>query len=113
MSYEPILEALAALDTKLTSQIQGLDDRLTGLDDRLTGQINTLRVDLMARLDRHANALSAIRDDLVVNMHSANRASDVNLATRAEVGEMSKQINAMWRQINTLQTQVRALTGDL
>jgi len=75
--------------------------------------IDRLRADLMARLDKHANQLNAIRDDIGVNFGTADAVRQANENTRDEVRSLGDVVTGMQRQIQRLQTQVRELRGDL
>jgi uncharacterized coiled-coil DUF342 family protein len=74
-------------------------------------QVKT-RTDVMGRIDRLDNALSAIRDDIGVNMHRADRAHAAADGTREELRSLGDQVNAMARQIQRLRTEVRELKSE-
>jgi hypothetical protein len=94
MSEDPILAAIEALRTDLGGGIEGL------------------RVDVMARLDRQENQLTAIRDDIATNFGTADAARRANDKTREEVKALSDVVAAMQRQIHRLQTDVLELKGE-
>ncbi len=71
------------------------------------------RADVMERIDRlQQDALTAQRDDDVVNFGAAERAEKIALGVREEVRAMGDQINAMVRQVQRLQSEVRELKGE-
>ena len=71
------------------------------------------RADVMERIDRLQQvALTAQRDDDVVNFGAAERPEKIALGVREEVRAMGDQVNAMVRQIQRLQTEVRQLRGE-
>jgi hypothetical protein len=84
MSEQTILAAIAALST----------------------QIDSLRVDVMQRLDGHSNQLTAIRDDIGVNMAATDQAVRVNDNTRDEMRNLGDIVTAMRRQIRRLNAAV-------
>lgn len=90
MSDDPVLAALARLEA---------------------GQIS-LRVDLMARMDRLADALTLIRDDIAVNMGAAEAMERANDNTRADLRTLGEQVSVMWKQIKRLQTDMREIKRD-
>jgi hypothetical protein len=96
--------AVSALDSKvaaLDGKVAALDCKVNGLDGKFTALDNTvtrLRVDVMARLDRHENALTGIRQDIAVNMHRADWAHNHSDNTRSELRELGGLVAAMERQ---------------
>jgi uncharacterized coiled-coil DUF342 family protein len=76
-----------------------------------TGQ-EALRTDVMARIDRLQDAVTAIRADIAVNYGAADHVRRANDNTREEVRALADTVSAMERQIQRLQTQVRELKGD-
>lgn len=75
--------------------------------------LDRLRGDLMARLDRQQDAITAIRDDIAVNFGRADRAIDYAKSLRTEFDDLTREVAAMERQIQRLQTEVRQLQGPL
>jgi phage shock protein A len=107
MSDDPLATILAAV----TELREGLA-RLERNQEKLERGHERLRVDLMARMDRLDNAITAIRDDITVNMARADRAHEVADSTRSELRLLGEQVNAMERQIQRLQTDVRQIKGE-
>lgn len=101
MSDDPVLMALAQLGSELRGDSAAIRADLT-----------TFRTDLMARLDRMQDSITAIRDDIGVNMGAADNAKEAAHSTRKELRGLSEMVTAMQRQIMRLQTQVRELRGD-
>ena len=66
MSEDTILAAIAA--------IAALDSKVTTLD----GKVTSLRVDVLERFERVENRLTAVQDDITVNMGRADRAHDAS-----------------------------------
>jgi chromosome segregation ATPase len=87
-------------------------ERLSESHERLARGQERLRVDLMARMERLENTVSGIRDDITVNMARADRAHAVADNTRDEVRLLGEQVNAMGRQIQRLQTDMRQIKGE-
>lgn len=71
-----------------------------------------LRTDLMARMDRQQDVMTAIRDDIAVNFGTVEDAKRANDNTRAELRSLGDVVSAMQRQIHRLQSDVRTLKGD-
>jgi len=97
-------EELNAVRAELTAQ----GEKLMAQGEKMIA----LRTDLMARMDRLQDSITAIRDDIGVNMGAADRAVEANDHTRAEVRSLGEVVTAMGRQIQRLQADVRALKGE-
>jgi len=74
--------------------------------------IAALRSDLMARLDRHEDKLTAIREDIGVNFGRADRAIDAVRGLRTELDHLSTEFASMTRQMRRMQTELREIRGD-
>ena len=126
MSGDPVLAALARLEAKMEERLATLDGRLQTLDGRLAtfgerlealdGRIERLeavqtrlRVDLMERMDRFEDRLTAFGDDLVVNMGGVNTVFDRLAAVRKEGDATASMLQTVIRQVNRLQNEVEAL----
>jgi len=72
MSDEPILNAIQGLRAELTQ----------------------MRVDLMARMDRLEDGLTAIRNDIAVNFGAADAVKRANDNTREEVRSLGEMVSA-------------------
>src|ERR1019366_6550894 len=126
MNHDPILAALDELKagmTGMTTRIDRLEAGQTARMDRLeagmttridrleAGQIAT-RVDLMERMDRLQDSLTAVRDDIGVNMGAVDAMQRANDNTRELVRAQGEQMTVMWRQLKNLEANVREITGD-
>jgi hypothetical protein len=98
------------MDEKAADLRGHLADEMGSLRSDLVEELAKERVALMDRLGRLQDAITAIRDD-GVNMSRADRAHQV-ADTREELRSLGDLVNAMTRQINRLQTEVRQLKGD-
>lgn len=78
---------------------------------RVRDGMTSLRTDLMSRMDRMADTLNAIRDDIATNYGAADHALRLNQNTRDEGRALHDVMAAMQRQILRLQTDVRELKG--
>ena len=74
------------------------------------GQVS-LRADIIGKLEKIENELTAIRDDIGVNMGRADAVERSNENIRADVRSMQEQMTVHWRQIKRLETNVRELKG--
>lgn len=81
------------------------------VDTLQTGQ-DSLRVELMARMDRLQDADTARRGDIAVNFWATDRLRKAHDGTRGELIAIVEQMSAMARQIMQLQTEVRILKGE-
>jgi chromosome segregation ATPase len=113
MSDEPMTLVLAALarleagQAKLEAGQASLEGRQAGLE---AGQAK-LRGDLMDRMDRLENNLTAIRDDIAVNHGTVDQVRRANDNTREELRSLGDVVMAMERQILRLKTDVEDLKG--
>jgi hypothetical protein len=89
----------------------------------LRTDFHTLRTDMLAELGQTRGAImgrvaelqasvTAIRDDIAVNMGGVDAVRQANDNTRADVIQMREQMSVMWKQIKTLEARVRGITGD-
>jgi hypothetical protein len=98
------------MDEKAADLRGHLADEMGSLRSDLVEELAKERVALMDRLGRLQDAITAIRDD-GVNMSHADRAHHA-ADTREELRSLGDLVNAMTRQINRLQTEVRQLKSD-
>jgi predicted nucleic acid-binding Zn-ribbon protein len=118
MSDDPVLSALSRLESGMTdvgSRLTSLESRLTNVEAGLTGvqqSQTTLRVDVMARMDRLENKLTEMRDDITVNIGGTWQNREAINSTRGDLHGLGEQVNIMWRQIKRLEQQVREITGE-
>ena len=78
---------------------------VTGLSDAVT----KLRAAVMDRMDRLQDEVTALRADVTVNFGRTHKAEMVADNTRSEMRALSGVVNAMQKQIQHLQTEVREL----
>ena len=98
------------------------EGNLTKVQDDLTalrGDQTSLRVDTMARLDRHENHLTSIRNDIPrkllrdfagVAMGGTDHVRRISDNTREDVRGLAEQLETMWRKVNRLEEVVRGLS---
>jgi uncharacterized phage infection (PIP) family protein YhgE len=101
------LTSVEAGQAKLEAGQATLEAGLTSVKASQT----SLRVDLMARMDRLENINTAIRDDISVNFGAVDAVRRANDNTRDELRALSDVVSLMHRQINRLQTEVEQLKG--
>ena len=121
MSEDQVAHVLAALDrleagqTQLGAHLDRLEAGQTQLGahlDRLeAGQVQ-LRVDIMARIDRVQDTLTAVRDDITVVMGRADQAHRVADNVRDELRALNEVVTGVIRQVRNLQSDVRELRGE-
>ena len=102
------LDALNEGQGELRSDLGSLRSDLGALRVNVDG----LRVGMMERMDRLQDSVTAIRDDIGVNMGRADRAHEAADGTRSELRALGEQVSAMARQITHLQVKVREIRGD-
>jgi hypothetical protein len=71
----------------------------------------SLRVDLMARMDRLEDMNTKIRDDIAVNFGATDAVRRAHDNTREELRSLSDVVSVMHRQISRLETDVEQLKG--
>jgi hypothetical protein len=94
MSDDRILTELAALRAG-QEQLQAGQDRL--------------RVDMMARLDRLTDAVTAMRDDIKVNFGASETVRRANEHTREELRDTQNMVADMRRQLLSLGERLAAV----
>ncbi len=77
----------------------------------IRGDLGQLRADLMARLDRLQDALTAQRDADLVNYGAVERVERIARAASEETRALAEQVGAMVRQIRRLETDMREVKG--
>lgn len=96
MSDDPIMSALADLKAGQS-----------GIRDEIT----RTRANIMERIDRLQDAVTAIRDDIAVNMGAADAMQKANDNTRELVRLQGEQLSIMWEQLKQAQQDIRELKG--
>ncbi len=132
MSETAILAALSRLEAgqgRMETRLDKLETRLDNLEtwldkletsfEKLEAKVlgvassqTTLRVDIMARMDRLENSLTDIRNDIVVNIGAANHIRTMHDNTREEVRLIGDHVARMFSQIKGIQTRLRDITGE-
>jgi len=116
------LERLEAGQRDMSGRLAQLEAGQRGLQDEVQmlgravaaiveGQ-TTLRVDVMARMERFENRLTEIGDDIAVTMNNAARVEEAGDHARKYIRSITEQLSIMQRQIGRLQTNVAQLRGD-
>lgn len=92
------------------SMVLGALVRLEGNLAKVQDDLAALRIDTMARLDRHENHLTSIRDDISVAMGGTDHVRRISDNTREDVRGLAEQLGTMWRKVNRLEEAVRGLS---
>ena len=66
----------------------------------------------MARMDRLQDEMTAVRDDITVNIGAGEHNKKVNDNTRELLRILESQVNIMWRQLKNLEAKVREANGE-
>ena len=106
MSDDPTARILAALERLAAGQ-----DRLRADFDKRGGEIDRLRGDLMARMDRLQDAITLQHDDVIVSMGAAERAERIARGASEETRALGEIVTVQTRQIQRLQSDIRQLKG--
>jgi hypothetical protein len=92
--------------------VSGDTGRILAALERLEVGQADLRSDLMARIDRLQDSVTAIRDDIIVAHGAVDQAVRMNANTRDEQRGLLDIIMAMQKQISRLQTDMRDTAGQ-
>jgi hypothetical protein len=87
------------------------DDPILAALGRLEVGQTKMRADVMERIDRLQDAVTAIRDDISVDMGAVDMARMVNDNTREDVKQMREQLSVMWKQLKKAEADIRELKG--
>ncbi len=108
-SLDQVLAAIAGLGERIghmDERIGRLDERIGGVEKASTGlreDFIRLRTDLMARLDRQQDLLTAIKDDIGVNMIAVDRVRDANIETKKDYVQLADQVSLIHRRLMRLE----------
>jgi hypothetical protein len=91
VSEDPILAALA---------------RLEGGQTAMRADITTFRAEASGFREQVLNRLTAIREDISVNMARVDRVAETATDIRAELISLRVENTALWRMIKALETRV-------
>ena len=114
MSDDVTARILAVLEKLESGQEQlrnGLEQLSNG-QEQLSAELTRTRADLMARMDRLEDKFTAQREGEVVNLGISERAERIAKGAQDEVRIMGEQVNAMFRQIRRLESDIRHLRGE-
>jgi polyhydroxyalkanoate synthesis regulator phasin len=81
-------------------------DRILSAIAQLRADITQLRVDMMERIDRLQDRLTANHETEIVNFGLAERAERSAKVAREDVQSISEQVNALTRQVRSLSGRV-------
>ena len=116
MSDETQFGLLLAEIEKLASTTASMRGEFLDAVDKsrsdVMAELAKVRGEIMARLDRHGDELSAIHEDIIVDFGASDQVRRANLNTREELRLLGDQVNAITRQILRLQTEVRELKRE-
>jgi gamma-glutamylcyclotransferase (GGCT)/AIG2-like uncharacterized protein YtfP len=104
---------LAALDKLEAGQGSIRDDliRLEVGQGSIRGELIKTRADIMDRIDRLQNTVTAIQDDIAVNIGAVDAARLANENTRDDLPALREQVSVMWRQLKAVQARVDEIDG--
>lgn len=111
MSDEPILAAIAALRTDMTSRMDQLETSQATFRADLLAEFGKTRGAIMEKLGESQDLLTAIRDDIAVNFGAVDQARRINDNTRDEMRGLNDLVARMMTLILRLQTDVAELKG--
>ena len=92
-------------DDRILAELSALR---AGQEQLQVGQ-DRLRIDVMARLDRLTDAVTAMRDDIKVNFGASETVRRANEHTREELRDTQNMIADMRRQLLSLGERLAAL----
>ena len=86
------------------------------MEDELRGYLEAMEGRLLARMNANhetvLNALTAIRDDIGVNMGSTERVREANDHTRDELRSLGETVSVIFRRLRQVEEKVRELRGE-
>jgi hypothetical protein len=112
MSGDPILAALARLETGQASLQAGLTARMDQLDarmDRLETTQTSLRVDLMARMDRLQHRMDSLDEHLTLGLGHSDRAERRAQAVSEDNRLLGEQMMTMTKLLRQLEGRINGL----
>lgn len=116
-----------AVDPRLMELLQGLSRRLeafhrsdgeamarleagqTKLRVDFLDELGKTRADVMGKIAELKGEVSAIRDDIAVDLGSAEAAQRANDNTRAELRTLGEQVQVIWKQLKRAEADIREL----
>jgi predicted nucleic acid-binding Zn-ribbon protein len=120
-----VRDAVAALEARLDAELAGIRSDLASvrddldhlradidqLRDRFDVGLPRLRGDLMDRIDRLQDKISAHHSDIAVNFASSDRAMKLVRSQREEIAGIEEQLAALTRLVHHLQGEIHSLRG--
>jgi uncharacterized coiled-coil DUF342 family protein len=106
---EHVSSEMDRLFTRLEAMHASID---SGALERLEAGQTKLRIDVMERIDRLANGITGIHDDISVNMGTADAVRRAHNHTREELRDLADNVSTMYRILARLEIQIRELKGD-
>nr|WP_294546671.1 hypothetical protein [uncultured Rhodopila sp.] len=94
-----------------TSCILAALDRLEAGIGSFRDHLTTTRSDIMERIAGLQKIVTAIQDDIAVNMGAVGAARQANDETRVDLRQMREQMSVMWRQLKAVQARVDEIDG--
>jgi predicted nucleic acid-binding Zn-ribbon protein len=127
MSDDPFdarLAELNALMDRSMSRLEAFHSGTNGVLERLEAGQKSLRADFLDELGKTRVELtgkfaevkgevSAIRDDIAVNIGSAEAAQRANDNTRADLRALGEQVQIIWKRMITIEADIRELKADI
>lgn len=110
MSEDPILNAIARLRVDVMSRLDRHGNRLTAIEGRLTGVEGRL-TGVEGRLEDVEHGLSAIRDEITVALGASDDARRANDNTRESVRNLTETVSILIKKVRTLEARVEAIEG--
>src|SRR5690242_15809710 len=92
------LNRLEAGQAQLQAELGQLKAEQKSLRSDFLAELGRARSDIMERVERLADAIIRIRDDIAVNMGAVEGVERANENTRADVRTMQEQMSIMWKQ---------------
>jgi uncharacterized coiled-coil DUF342 family protein len=109
LSDDPIAAILAAL-ADIRAQMATRED-LAKLRAEFLAELGTRTAAITEKVAELKAEVTAIRDDIAVNMGAVDQIERVNETTRADVRQLREQVSVMWKQLKQAQQDIRELKG--
>jgi hypothetical protein len=106
---EDLAAGIAGLRGELVAGLARQDDSIAGLKKdvgTLQSALLSVRTDLMARMDRLQNKMSAVSDDITVNYGAVEQTDRIARSASAETRALAQTVSAMQRQIRRIAAKV-------
>ncbi len=119
MNEDRVLAELTAIRgdmTAMRADVSGLLSRTEALEsrmDRLQTEHLKTRTDIMARIDRLSDVVTALREDMRVTSAATDSQRRVHEHTREELRDQAEIVMLLRRQVMSLNERVTALEGKV